>query len=134
MFKHLQSWSKERGAETIFMIALEDERAQKMEKVYCRAGFEPLERTFMKRNLIMGVATSTALALGAGAGIVGAGMQASAAKSAARTQAAAADRAMQQEREMYDISRGDLAPYREMGYTALKDIEAMQAIVYQPVW
>jgi GNAT superfamily N-acetyltransferase len=49
MFKHLQSWSKERGAETIFMIALEDERAQKMEKVYCRAGFEPLERTFMKR-------------------------------------------------------------------------------------
>ena len=72
----------------------------------------------------MAVATGTALALGAGAGIVGAGMQASAAKSAARTQAAAADRAMQQEREMYDISRGDLAPYREMGYTALKDIEA----------
>jgi hypothetical protein len=50
----------------------------------------------------MAVATGTALALGAGAGIVGAGMQASAAKSAARTQAAAADRAMQQEREMYE--------------------------------
>jgi hypothetical protein len=30
------------------MIALEDERAEKMEKVYCRAGFEPMERTFMK--------------------------------------------------------------------------------------
>jgi GNAT superfamily N-acetyltransferase len=48
MFKHLQLWSKERGAKTIFMIALEDERAEKMEKVYCRAGFEPMERTFMK--------------------------------------------------------------------------------------
>lgn len=70
----------------------------------------------------MAIATGTALALGAGAGIVGAGMQASAAKSAARTQAAAADRAMAQEREMYDISREDLAPYRETGYTALKDI------------
>ena len=48
MFKHLQLWSKERGAKTIFMIALEDERSAKMEKVYCRAGFEPMERTFMK--------------------------------------------------------------------------------------
>jgi hypothetical protein len=28
----------------------------------------------------------------------------------------------QQEREMYDISREDLAPYRETGYTALQDI------------
>jgi hypothetical protein len=29
---------------------------------------------------------------------------------------------MAQEREMYDIAREDLAPYRETGYTALKDI------------
>jgi hypothetical protein len=71
----------------------------------------------------MAIATGTALALSAGAGLVGAGMQANAAKSAARTQAAAADRAMAQEREMYDIARGDLAPYRELGYTALGDIE-----------
>jgi GNAT superfamily N-acetyltransferase len=48
MFKHLQLWAKERGAKTMFMIALEDERAEKMEKVYCRAGFKPMERTFMK--------------------------------------------------------------------------------------
>jgi GNAT superfamily N-acetyltransferase len=48
MFKHLQSWSKERGASTMFMIALEDENAQKMEKIYCRSGFVPMERTFMK--------------------------------------------------------------------------------------
>jgi hypothetical protein len=70
----------------------------------------------------MTVATGTALAIGAGAGLVGSSMQARAARKAADTQAAAADRAMAQEREMYDISREDLAPYRETGYTALKDI------------
>jgi len=58
----------------------------------------------------------------AGSQLISGAMGASAAKSAARTQAAAADRAMAQEREMYDISRGDLAPYRETGYTALRDI------------
>lgn len=62
----------------------------------------------------------------AGATLVSGAMGASAAKSAARTQADAATRAMQQEREMYDISREDLAPYRETGYTALRDIEAMR--------
>jgi hypothetical protein len=30
------------------MIALEDERATKMEKLYVRAGFKPMERTFIK--------------------------------------------------------------------------------------
>jgi hypothetical protein len=62
----------------------------------------------------------------AASSIASGAMGASAARSAARTQAAAADRAMAQEREMYDISRGDLAPYRETGYTALKDIEGMK--------
>jgi len=71
----------------------------------------------------MAIATGTALALSAGAGLVGAKMSADAARSAARTQAQAANRAMAQEREMYDIARGDLAPYRELGYTALGDIE-----------
>jgi len=46
-----------------------------------------------------------------------------AAKSAANTQAAAADRAMAQELAMYEQSREDLGPYRELGYTALEDIE-----------
>jgi hypothetical protein len=69
------------------------------------------------------IATGTALAIGAGAGLLGSKMQADAARSAARTQAQAANRAMAQEREMYDIARGDLAPYRELGYTALGDIE-----------
>jgi hypothetical protein len=74
----------------------------------------------------MAIATGTALALTAGAGLIGAKMSADAAKSAARTQVGAADRAMGQEREMYDIAREDLAPFRETGYTALKDIEGMK--------
>jgi hypothetical protein len=53
-------------------------------------------------------------------------LQGQAAKSAARTQADSANRAMQQEAEMYYRSREDLAPYRETGYTALKDIERMK--------
>jgi hypothetical protein len=62
----------------------------------------------------------------AGGTVVSGLLGADAAKSAARTQAAAADRAMQNEREMYDIAREDLGPYRETGYTALKDIEGMR--------
>jgi hypothetical protein len=53
-------------------------------------------------------------------------LQGQAAKSAAQTQANAADRAMAQEMAMYQQGREDLAPYRETGYTALKDIERMK--------
>jgi hypothetical protein len=53
-------------------------------------------------------------------------MSADAAKSAAQTQADAAGRASAQEYAMYQQSREDLAPYRESGYTALKDIEGMK--------
>jgi hypothetical protein len=74
----------------------------------------------------MAVGTGTAIAIGAGAGLIGAKMTADASKSAARTQADAANRAMDQERAMYERSREDLAPYRETGYTALKDIERMK--------
>jgi GNAT superfamily N-acetyltransferase len=48
MFKQIEQWAKEKNAKSLFMIALEDERADKMEKVYIRAGFTPLERTFVK--------------------------------------------------------------------------------------
>ena len=44
----LLEWAKEKNAKSLFMIALEDDRAEKMEKVYIRAGFTPLERTFVK--------------------------------------------------------------------------------------
>jgi hypothetical protein len=53
-------------------------------------------------------------------------MQSRAAKDAASIQARAAADAMDQERAMYQQGREDLAPYREQGYTALKDIERMK--------
>lgn len=61
----------------------------------------------------------------AGSSIVSGYMGAKAAKDAARIQSEAADRAAMQQREMFDISRADLAPYRERGYAALADIERM---------
>lgn len=65
----------------------------------------------------------------AGASLVSGYMGAKGAKDAASIQAGAADRAAQMEREMYDISREDLAPYRETGYTALKDIDKLRPLL-----
>jgi len=48
MFKQIEEWAKERNASALFMIALEDNRAKKMENLYIRAGFKPMERTFIK--------------------------------------------------------------------------------------
>ena len=48
MFKQIEQWAQEKGAKALFMIALEDDRAAKMEKVYALAGFKPLERTIIK--------------------------------------------------------------------------------------
>lgn len=66
--------------------------------------------------------TGTIAAVSLGSGY----MQSQAAKDAASMQAAAANRAMDQERAMFEQGREDLAPYRETGYTALKDIERMK--------
>jgi hypothetical protein len=62
----------------------------------------------------------------AGATLVTGYMGSQAARGAAQTQSDAAGRAMEQERAMYEQSREDLGPYREQGYTALKDIEGMK--------
>jgi GNAT superfamily N-acetyltransferase len=48
MFKQIEQWAKERNASALFMVALEDNRAKKMENLYIRAGFKPMERTFIK--------------------------------------------------------------------------------------
>ena len=48
MFKQIEDWAKDNGAAAVFMIALEDSRAKKMEHLYARAGFRPMERTFIK--------------------------------------------------------------------------------------
>jgi GNAT superfamily N-acetyltransferase len=48
MFKQIEQWAKDRSASALFMIALEDNKAKKMENLYIRAGFKPMERTFIK--------------------------------------------------------------------------------------
>lgn len=48
LYKFIEDWAKENNANLLFMIALEDERAAKMEKLYKRTGFQPMERTFFK--------------------------------------------------------------------------------------
>lgn len=58
----------------------------------------------------------------AGATLVSGAMGASAAKDAARTQADAANRAADVQREMFNVTNEQQAPYREAGYSALKDI------------
>lgn len=65
----------------------------------------------------------------AGSSLISGYMGAKGAKDAARIQADAATRAAEMEREMYDISREDLAPYRETGYTALKDIGELRPLL-----
>jgi N-acetylglutamate synthase-like GNAT family acetyltransferase len=48
MYQCIENWAKETEASALFMIALEDDRVEKMEKLYTRAGYKPMERTFCK--------------------------------------------------------------------------------------
>lgn len=48
MFNQIEQWANEKRASALFMVALEDNHAKKMENMYTRAGFRPLERTFIK--------------------------------------------------------------------------------------
>ena len=51
LFQNVQIWAKDKGASAVFMIALADDRVDKMDKFYRRAGFQPMERTYMKGNV-----------------------------------------------------------------------------------
>jgi hypothetical protein len=68
----------------------------------------------------------TASSIMAGGSIVGGLLGASAAKSAANTQAAAAREAIAQQQRMFDIQNEQQKPYREAGYSALSDISNMK--------
>ena len=48
LYKTLEDWAQENGAAALFMIALDDDRVEKTSKFYARAGFKPMERTFVK--------------------------------------------------------------------------------------
>jgi hypothetical protein len=59
----------------------------------------------------------------AGATVVSSLVGARTAKKAGETQAAAADRAAELQREMFEQTRADQAPYREAGYNALANLQ-----------
>lgn len=48
LFRSVQDWAIDTGAVAVFMVALDDDRVSKMDKFYRRAGFCPMERTYMK--------------------------------------------------------------------------------------
>lgn len=48
LFQSIQNWAKDMGANVVFMVALDDSRVGKMDRFYKRAGFHPMERTYMK--------------------------------------------------------------------------------------
>ena len=58
-------------------------------------------------------------------GLIGSSMQADASQNAASMQAASADRAAQQQLDMFNIQNNQQAPYREAGYGALTNIKNM---------
>ena len=67
-----------------------------------------------------------AAAISGGASLIGGIMGSRASKKAAEQQAAAIRDAAAIQERMYQQGRQDLAPYRDIGYTALKDITAQQ--------
>jgi GNAT superfamily N-acetyltransferase len=48
LYDAIESWAKEQSANALFMIALEDSDAPKMERLYTDKGFRPMERTYFK--------------------------------------------------------------------------------------
>jgi hypothetical protein len=81
----------------------------------------------------MAIGTGTALLLGAGAGLIGSGMQAKAATGAAQQQSDAARYAADVQRQMFDIQNVQQAPYRQAGYGALTRIGELLPGLTAPV-
>jgi hypothetical protein len=74
----------------------------------------------------MSYVTATIIGVGGSAAIqaYGAHKASKAAKEAAATQSASADQALALQKQMYDQTRQDLAPYRETGNTALSSLSS----------
>ncbi len=66
--------------------------------------------------------------LGAGASLLGAGMQSSAAKDAANTQSVAANSAVTEQRRQFDVTRNDMRPWMTSGQNALRKLDSLLGI------
>jgi hypothetical protein len=71
----------------------------------------------------------TAAVIVGGSALASGYMGSKAAKDAAGMQVAGMDRATAAQQAQYEQTREDYAPYRELGYTALKDIEALKPLL-----
>jgi hypothetical protein len=71
----------------------------------------------------------TAAVIVGGSALASGYMGAKAAKDAAGMQVAGMDRAAAAQQAQFERTREDYAPYRELGYTALKDIEALKPLL-----
>ena len=49
MYDTIETWAAEKNAVALFMIALADDRADKMAGLYSRKGFRPMEHSYMKK-------------------------------------------------------------------------------------
>lgn len=81
----------------------------------------------------MAIGTGTALLLGAGAGLIGASQQASAAKDVGAMQAESTRYAADIQKQMFDVQNKQQAPYREAGYGALTRIGQLLPGLTKPV-
>lgn len=48
MYQQIQDWAHERGAKSLIMVALENEKTNQFVRLYARQGFKPMERNFFK--------------------------------------------------------------------------------------
>jgi GNAT superfamily N-acetyltransferase len=48
LLTEIEQWAAEKGAAAVFMIALADKNEEKMQNLYARMGYRPLERTFAR--------------------------------------------------------------------------------------
>lgn len=67
-------------------------------------------------------------AIGAGASLFGAGKQAAASERAAELMADAQQRALEEQRRQFDLTRADFAPYRETGTNALAEFGRLYGV------
>jgi hypothetical protein len=81
----------------------------------------------------MAIGTGTALLLGAGAGLIGSGMQAGAAERAGERQAESTRYAADVQREMFGTINEQQAPYRAAGYESLSRIRELLPKLTAPV-
>jgi GNAT superfamily N-acetyltransferase len=48
LFQEIEKWGKDKQAEAMFMVALDNDRVETMVKMYGRLGYAPTERVFVK--------------------------------------------------------------------------------------